>query len=177
MVAVRPRDGKSSSSSGVRGRLDEVAEVLDETEGPGVGGGEEAMGGGVTERDRCRVAMLIVGRACQKDEVEGTATEALVDARGAATGRLGTGGAAGGALTVGTTTTGFSGTFAGALPRFLSFSRSFLSFLRVFLSSSSSAFSTAAYMGTPLRTLVSTSRVGRVSNEPAQTEVAVRRRL
>jgi hypothetical protein len=44
--------------------LDDVREVLDELEGPGVdagedaiGGGEEGMGGGVTETDRCIVAM------------------------------------------------------------------------------------------------------------------------
>lgn len=57
VATLRPRSVKPSSSSGVRGRLDEVAEVLDEMDGPGVVGGEDGMGGGVTERDRCIVAM------------------------------------------------------------------------------------------------------------------------
>ena len=74
-----PRWETSSPSSGVRGRLDEVADVLEEMDGPGVVGGDEGMGGGVTERERCMVAMWMVGRACQKDEVvvgvaRGTAT-------------------------------------------------------------------------------------------------------
>jgi len=56
----RGRLSRSSSSLGVRGRLDDVREVLDELEGPGVeegedaiGGSEWGMGGGVTETERC----------------------------------------------------------------------------------------------------------------------------
>lgn len=43
----------SHSSSGVCGLLDEVREVLEEMDGPGVVGGEErCIGGGVIETDR-----------------------------------------------------------------------------------------------------------------------------
>ena len=47
----------------------------DEVDGPGVDGDEttgwggESMGGGVTETDRCMVAIWMAGRARQKDEV------------------------------------------------------------------------------------------------------------
>lgn len=46
---------------------------MDEVDGPGVDCGDDAMGGGVTDTDRCMVAMLMVGRwlvpeARQKDE-------------------------------------------------------------------------------------------------------------
>lgn len=51
-----------ASSSGVRGRFDDVRDVVDQSDGPGVDRGEEAIGGGVTETDRCIVAMWIVGR-------------------------------------------------------------------------------------------------------------------
>lgn len=62
-----------ASSSGVRGRFEEVRDVEDQSDGPGVERGEEAIGGGVTETDRCIVAMCIVGRwlgprARQKEE-------------------------------------------------------------------------------------------------------------
>ena len=40
--------------------MDDVADVLEEIDGPGVVGGDEGIGGGVSERDRCNVAMLIV---------------------------------------------------------------------------------------------------------------------
>ena len=160
----------------MRGRLDEVAEVLEEMDGPGVVGGDEGISGGVSERDRWRVAMLMVGRAYQKEEVDATAVVVLGGGAGrlaveedAATGTL--------AVLVLGTGLGLSAGLERAFARFLSFSRSFFSFFRVRLSSSSSAFSTALYTGTPLSRLVSTSRWGRGSKSPAKTEVAVRRRF
>ena len=42
----------SSSSSGVKGRFEDTAEVRDDTDGPGVVGGEEGMGGGENDADR-----------------------------------------------------------------------------------------------------------------------------
>jgi len=59
--------GNSSSSSGVRGLLEDVRDVLDEFEGPGVEYGDDGIGGGdggVTDSDRSRehVANWIVGR-------------------------------------------------------------------------------------------------------------------
>ena len=57
-----------SSSPGVCGRLDEVRDVLDEIEGPGVVGGEEGIGGGVTETERCVVARCNTGREPQAEE-------------------------------------------------------------------------------------------------------------
>lgn len=50
------------------GRLDEVRDVLDEIEGPGVVGGEEGIGGGVTETERCVVARRNTGREPQAEE-------------------------------------------------------------------------------------------------------------
>ena len=54
--------------------MDDVRDVPSEVEGAGVevevdarGGGDE-MGGGVTDTDRCIVAMCMAGRARQKDE-------------------------------------------------------------------------------------------------------------
>ena len=43
----------SSSSSGVKGRLEDVREVEEEMEGPGVEMGDDGKGGGVTDTDRC----------------------------------------------------------------------------------------------------------------------------
>lgn len=70
----------SSSSSGVSGLLDDVRDVPTELVGAGVDvevdareGGDER-GGGVTETDRCIVAMWMAGRARQKDEAEVDAT-------------------------------------------------------------------------------------------------------
>lgn len=62
----------SSSSSGVYGRLEDVRDVEDEIEGPGVDAGEDGIGGGggVIDTERCIDAMWIAGRARQKDEVE-----------------------------------------------------------------------------------------------------------
>jgi len=59
---------KSESSSGVCGRLDDVRDVLDEMEGPGVVGGEEGIGGGVTETERCVVARRNTGREPQAED-------------------------------------------------------------------------------------------------------------
>ena len=59
---------KSESSSGVCGRLDDVCEVLDEMEGPGVVGGDEGIGGGVTETERCVVARRKTGREPQPED-------------------------------------------------------------------------------------------------------------
>lgn len=62
------RRGRSSSSSGVCGLLEEVRETLDESDGPGVEpgvegyGGGDIVGGGVMDRDRCKVVMWMVGR-------------------------------------------------------------------------------------------------------------------
>ena len=57
-----------SSSSGVYGRFEEVREVEDEIEGPGVDAGEDGIGGGggVIDTERCIEAMWIAGRARQK---------------------------------------------------------------------------------------------------------------
>jgi len=52
----------------VCGLLDDVRDVLDETEGSGVVGGEEGMGGGVTDTERCVVARCNTGREPQADE-------------------------------------------------------------------------------------------------------------
>ena len=41
----------SSSSSGVNGRLDDTADVRDDTDGPGVVGGDEGIGGGEKDAD------------------------------------------------------------------------------------------------------------------------------
>jgi len=48
--------------------LDDVRDVLDEIEGPGVVGGEEGIGGGVTETERCVVARRNTGREPQVEE-------------------------------------------------------------------------------------------------------------
>lgn len=170
-----PRCETSSPSSGVRSRFDEVADVLEEIDGPGVVGGDEGMGGGVTERERCMVAMLMVGRACQKDEVD----VVVLVARGTGAGRLAGAGAATGtlALELATALGCLSAGLTAGFTRFLSFSRSRLSFFLARRSSSSSTFSTTLYTGTPLSRLVSTSRPGRESKSPARTLVAVRRRF
>jgi len=76
MDSLNESRSRSSSSSGVRGRLDEVCEVTEDA-GPGVERGEAAAGeeggGGVTDVERWFVAMWIVGLARQKAEVFGGA--------------------------------------------------------------------------------------------------------
>lgn len=70
---------RSESSPGVCGRLDEVREVLDEIDmvGPGVVGGEEGIGGGVTETERCVVARRSTGREPQVEEVDASKRKSL----------------------------------------------------------------------------------------------------
>lgn len=46
----------------MQGRFDDVRDVAEEIDGPGVDCGEDAIGGGVTDTERCIVAMCIVGR-------------------------------------------------------------------------------------------------------------------
>lgn len=156
---------KSSSSSGVRGLFDDVREVLDELDGPGVEDGVDKKcigdepGGGVTETDRCMVAMWMAGRAAQKDE-----------------------GPALGGITIGMVVVlafgvalcpaspSFSRAFASAFARFLS---SFFSLFLILRSSSS--LSPSLYGPTPFSRLVSTSRFGGWSKTPAMTVVALRR--
>lgn len=75
MDSLNVSKSRSSSSSGVRGLLEEVYEVTEDP-GPGVergeaAAGDEAMGGGVTDVERWLVAMLIVGLARQKEDVFG----------------------------------------------------------------------------------------------------------
>lgn len=150
--------------------MEEVAEVVEEMEGPGVVGGDDGIGGGVTDCDRCMVEMWMFGRACQKEEVETRGTGVLLfTAEGIAVMVLeeDDDDAMGGC--------GLSVAFATGLGRVFSFSRSFLSF---FLTRRiSSSFSAILYDGTPFRSEVNTSRDGRESKLPARTVVAVRRCL
>ncbi len=67
-LRLLPRPARSSSSNGVCRRLDELRDVLDEIEGPGVFGGDDGMGGGVTETERCTEDMCMAGLACQNDD-------------------------------------------------------------------------------------------------------------
>lgn len=48
--------------------MDDVREVLDEMEGPGVVGGDEGIGGGVIETERCVVARRNTGREPQAED-------------------------------------------------------------------------------------------------------------
>ena len=75
MCSLNVSRSRSSSSSGVRGRLDEVWEVTEDA-GPGVergeaAPGEETIGGGVTDVERWLVAMWMVGLARQNEDVLG----------------------------------------------------------------------------------------------------------
>ena len=65
---LRPRSVTLSPSLGVYGLFEEVAEVAEDIDGSGVVGGDEGMGGGVTETERCMLGMWIAGRACQKGD-------------------------------------------------------------------------------------------------------------
>ena len=51
--------------------------MLDEMEGPGVVGGEEGIGGGVTETERCVVARRSTGREPQAEEEDGSKRKSL----------------------------------------------------------------------------------------------------
>jgi len=62
----------SESSPGVCGLLDDVRDVLEETEGSGVVGVEEGIGGGVTDTERCVVARCNTGREPQAEEDGGS---------------------------------------------------------------------------------------------------------
>jgi hypothetical protein len=173
------RDASSSSSSGVRGRFDDVRDVAPvdgERERPGVVIGLHAAGimggGGVTDWERCSDGMWMAGRprgafpdtpgvhAGRRSvpALAGTAAEADADAPGPA---AGAGPAARPANAV-LLSPAFPpvGPFPSLTARFPPASRS----------------STALYGGTPWRTLVRTSRSGRASQRPARTSVAVRRK-
>ena len=51
------------------GRFDDVAEVREEMDGPGVVGGEDwGMGGGEKDAERCKLGMTICGLACQNED-------------------------------------------------------------------------------------------------------------
>lgn len=126
------------SSSGVWGRFEDVRDVVDHSDRPGVDLGEEAIGGGVTDTDRCIVAMCIVGRwlvprARQKEE--GCMADALTDGVGAGCAeRVGVD------LMVGSGA-GFSSSDLAAAFLFFILSRSFLS--RFLLLRIASSFSTS----------------------------------
>jgi len=57
--------------------LDEVRDVLEEIEGPGVVGGDEGIGGGVTETERCVVARRNTGREPQAEDEDGSKGKSL----------------------------------------------------------------------------------------------------
>jgi len=162
---------KSSPSSGVRGRLDDVRDVLDEIEGPGVEAGVDGSrsgdvkGGGVTETDRCIVAMWIAGRARQKDDVDAAVGCGMAMVNGVATGTASS-----------PVPCVFSSIIAASRAFLRSRSRAFFSFFRCLRAASSSS---RRYMGmygpTPFSRLVRTSRDGRTSKSPARTAVAFRR--
>ena len=153
--------------------------MRDDTDGPGVVGAEDGMGGGENDAERCRLGMTSCGLACQKGDGWGRCRAGCgapldLSAR--------EGGWSGGGMSV---------DLCAVLTRFLSrstlsrsprsarsFSRSCLSRLSLFLSFlACSSSGVCLGMGTPLSRLVRTSRWGRGSKLPARTEVAVRRRL
>jgi hypothetical protein len=164
-----------SSSSGVRGLLDEVCDVLEEMEGPGVEPGVDAwrrrgeVGDGVTDTERCTVGIRMVGRARQKDD-------ALLFA---------TGGILGNALVLAKLpsfvacwpASAICCSFRARAAAFsLLLSSRLCSFFSCFLFSlASSSRSTSLYGPTPFSKLVRTSLGGRGSKAPAITAVAFRR--
>lgn len=164
----------------MNGRLDDVREVEEDIDGPGVDAGDECIGGGgVIDTDRCIDAMWIAGRARQKDEAIAT---------GCGTGALML--IFGGIVMVGagvllvlacadidpiSISLSFASRFAAAFSLFLSLSRSLFSlFFILFVFSSLSKVWLA---GTPFSRLVRTYRLGRRSHSPARTIVALRLRF
>lgn len=153
---------RSSSSSGVRGLFEEVRDVLEDIEGPGVDAGDKGMGGGVTDTERCIVAMWMVGRALQKDDAPaGNRIDGMVSF-----------------VAADVTDVAFTPSSAVALSfaffsLFFSFSISLFSCLLFFLALASN--STLLYGPMPLSKLVNASLAGRKSKSPARTAVAVRR--
>jgi hypothetical protein len=109
---------KSESSPGVCGLLDDVRDVLDEMEGPGVVGGEDGIGGGVTDTERCVVARCNTGREPQADEDEGSKRKSLECKRESAMG---------GTATSWAPDSPFTGSSWADLALFLTLSRAFLS--------------------------------------------------
>lgn len=160
--------GRSSSSSGVCGLLDEVRDTLDESDGPGVEpgvegyGGGDIVGGGVIDKDRCMVAIWMVGRL-QKVEGSGCDT-ATVDVW-----------ATGVAL--------FAGDAVGSFchcPCFVFRLSGSLSVQKLFFTGCFDVLpnfpsSSTVYGPRPFNRLVSTSRDGRIWKAPAMTDVALRR--
>ena len=57
LSTLRPRSVTLSPSLGVYGRFEDVAEVAEDMDGSGVVGGDDGMGGGVTETDRCMLGI------------------------------------------------------------------------------------------------------------------------
>jgi len=168
------RTDNEKMSSGVWGRFDDARDVVEEIDGPGVVGGDDGMGGGVTDSERSMGGRWTMGR------------EPYIDASntGSCGGRAG--GGAGfdvddAAVEDAGTASDASGggrTFGG-LPRFfLTFSGavSTSGWTRRVSSFSRPRCSASGFGGTPLRRLVNTSRYGRGSKSPARTELAVRRR-
>ena len=164
---------RSSSSSGVCGLLDDVRDVLEEIDGPGVepgvssNGKGEFAGGGVTDTDRCIAGIWMVGLERQNEEVLaaggcGCGIELVLASLPSVV-----------ALRAAPPINSFCRAFAATFARFLSLSRSFFSFFLNFLSSSS--LSTSLYGPTPFNKLVKTSLGWRISKVPAITAVAERR--
>jgi hypothetical protein len=74
-VMVSCDSSRSESSPGVCSLLDDVRDVLEEMEGSGVVGGEEGIGGGVTDTERCVVARCNTGREPQAGRRRGIKKE------------------------------------------------------------------------------------------------------
>jgi len=98
--------------------LDDVRDVLDEMEGPGVVGGEEGIGGGVTETERCVVARRNTGREPQAED-EGALKRKSLECKAAS--------AMGGTVSWWEPDSPFTGSAWADLALFLTLSRAFLS--------------------------------------------------
>ncbi len=165
----------ASPSSGVRGRFDEVCDVLDEMEGPGVEAGVEArrrggdVGDGVTETERCTEGMRIVGRVRQKLLCEPLVVKRIEGGSLLVLGKLSS-------AIARSASTACSSLRARAAALSFLFSSRLCSFFSCFLFClASSSRSTSLYGPTPFSRLVSTSLGGRGSKAPAMTVVALRR--